>query len=173
VDIGCGIPSLIPIDAISVSRISHPADRFLPGQDIEVIVKGRDSGKILLSHKELLGTWEENAELFSVGETVTGIVRSIETYGIFIELAPNLVGLAEPQPNVLPNQRVSVYIKALLPEKMKVKLVIVELFDQLTEPLPFHYFHSSNHISNWVYSSPSSLKMVESIFSAKAENILN
>jgi Fe-S cluster assembly ATP-binding protein len=33
-DIGCGIVSLIPIDAISVSRISHPGDRFFNGQDI-------------------------------------------------------------------------------------------------------------------------------------------
>jgi transcriptional accessory protein Tex/SPT6 len=39
VDIGCGIPSLIPIDAISISRISHPVDRFVPNQDIKVIIK--------------------------------------------------------------------------------------------------------------------------------------
>ena len=31
VDIGCGIPSLIPIDTISVSRISHPSDRMRVG----------------------------------------------------------------------------------------------------------------------------------------------
>ena len=36
----------------------------------------------------------------STGETVGGIVRSIEPYGIFIELAPNLAGLAEPRENV-------------------------------------------------------------------------
>lgn len=34
VDIGCGIASMIPIDAISVSRIVHPADRFSVGSDI-------------------------------------------------------------------------------------------------------------------------------------------
>ena len=39
VDIGCGIASLIPIDLISVSRISHPRDRFRVGQDIKAIVK--------------------------------------------------------------------------------------------------------------------------------------
>ena len=31
VDIGCGISSLIPIDSISISRISHPRDRFING----------------------------------------------------------------------------------------------------------------------------------------------
>ena len=31
-DIGCGIISLLPIDCMSVSRISHPRDRFRNGQ---------------------------------------------------------------------------------------------------------------------------------------------
>jgi small subunit ribosomal protein S1 len=44
VDIGCGIPSLIPIDAISVSRISHPSDRFVPGQEIRAVVRSIDPG---------------------------------------------------------------------------------------------------------------------------------
>ena len=42
VDIGCGIASMIPIDAISVSRIVHPANRFSVGDDIFAVVKGRD-----------------------------------------------------------------------------------------------------------------------------------
>ena len=95
-DIGCGISSLLPIDSISVSRISHPSDRFKSGQEILAVVSGRDSsGRICLSHKELLGTWEENAARFSPGETVGGIIRSVEDYGVFVELAPNLAGLAE------------------------------------------------------------------------------
>ena len=85
-DIACGIPSLLPIDMISVSRISHPKDRFTVGMDIKAIVKTTDGHhRISLSHKELLGTWEENAALFKAGETVPGIVRSVERYGIFVE----------------------------------------------------------------------------------------
>ena len=41
VDIGCGIASLLPIDAISVSRIAHPSDRFRVGEEIRVVVRGR------------------------------------------------------------------------------------------------------------------------------------
>ena len=58
VDIGCGIPSLIPIDTISISRISHPSDRFITGQSIRAIVKSNQNGRVCLTHKELLGTWE-------------------------------------------------------------------------------------------------------------------
>ena len=42
-DIGCGISSLLPIDSISVSRISHPADRFKNGQNIYAVVSGREA----------------------------------------------------------------------------------------------------------------------------------
>ena len=84
VDIGCGIISFLPIDTISVSRISHPRERFYIGMDIRVIVKNLEENRINLTHKELLGTWQENADWFSIGETVGGVVRSIEDYGIFV-----------------------------------------------------------------------------------------
>lgn len=166
VDIGCGIPSLVPIDAISISRISHPSDRFAPNQDIRVIIKGTSNGRIWLSHKELLGTWEENAALFSYGETVSGVVRSVEDYGIFIELTPNLAGLAEPKEGVYPGQHCSVYIKALIPEKMKVKLIIVDVFSGSYSLPKLKYFvpESCNHMASWRYSTPESGRLIESVF---------
>ena len=163
-DIGCGIVSLMPIDAISVSRISHPSDRFFNGQDIFAVVKDISGGRITLSHKELLGTWEQNAALFSAGETVGGIVRSVEPYGVFIELAPNLAGLAEPQDNVREGQAASVYIKALIPEKMKVKLIIVDVFDSPSFPAKNNYFITSGRIKSWVYSTPDAQKQISTEF---------
>ena len=65
------------------------------GQQILCAIKSRDlQGRFVLTIRELLGTWEENAAGFTVGETVVGIVRSVEEYGTFIEIAPNLAGLA-------------------------------------------------------------------------------
>ncbi len=164
VDIGCGIPSLIPIDAISVSRISHPSDRFQTGQDIFVVIKDISGGRVWLSHKELLGTWEENASRFNYGETVSGIIRSVEDYGIFVELAPNLAGLAEPKEGAAVGQHASVYIKALIPEKMKVKLIIVDVFSGSHIHRPPEYFITEGHISHWRYSSELSSKVIESRF---------
>ena len=99
-DIGCGIVALMPIDSISVSRIEHPKERFYAGMDIKAVIKSIENGRISLSHKELLGTWEQNAVNFRAGETVSGIVRSVENYGAFVELAPNLAGLAESKEGV-------------------------------------------------------------------------
>lgn len=165
VDIGCGLTSLIPIDMISISRISHPKDRFYIGQDIKGVIRSVDNGKITLSHKELLGSWEENADNFSVGETVTGIVRSVESYGIFVELSPNLAGLAELKDGVSAGNIVSVYIKAIIPEKMKIKLIIVDKFpSREPQPLPFHYIENAERIDNWVYSTPVSEKIIRTDF---------
>ena len=100
IDIACGINSLIPIDMLSVSRIAHPRERLSEGDMINCVLRKREGEKLTFSLKELLGTWEENAARFFVGETVTGIVRSIESYGVFVELAPNLAGLAEPGADV-------------------------------------------------------------------------
>ena len=164
VDIGCGIPSLIPIDAISVSRISHPSDRFYINQDIKAVVKDVCCNRVWLSHKELLGTWEQNASLFNAGEPVAGIVRSVESYGIFIELTPNLAGLSEFKEGVLVGQNASVYIKALIPEKMKVKLVIVDVFNAEYPQPPLEYFIHDDHIDYWKYTTDVSNKVIETKF---------
>ena len=113
---------------MSVSRIKTPYERFQIGQDIDVMVKDVDKEKnrISFTYKELLGTWEDNIKNFKQGTVVKGIVRETEKdkNGIFIELTPNLVGLAEYKDNIEYGQNVDVYIKKIIPEKKKVKLLI-------------------------------------------------
>lgn len=127
VDVGGGVTGLLHIEDISVARIKHPNERFRIGDKIKVLVKSfdRETGRIILSHKELLGTWEDNIKEFREGTTVIGTVRAREKNGIFIELKPNLVGLAEHKSGIEYGQRVSVFIKKIVPEKKKIKLVIV------------------------------------------------
>ena len=128
VDIGCGISSLLSIDCISISRIAHPRARLTPGMYIYVAVKSIDKElkRIFVTLKELLGTWEENAARFEAGQTVVGRVRSIESYGIFVELAPNLAGLAELRGSgnapvrTAVGELAAVFIKSILPERMKL-----------------------------------------------------
>lgn len=151
-DIGCGNIALLPIDAISVSRISHPSDRFYVGEHIKAVIKNiAHDGKITLSHKELLGTWEENVKMFSAGQTVTGVVRSVENYGVFVEITPNLAGLAEPKDDAKVGQQASVYIKSIIKEKMKIKLIIIDSFKNNYSP-EIKYFYEGDHIENWNYS---------------------
>lgn len=168
VDIGCGIISLVGIENISVSRISHPSDRFVVGQDALAVVSGvdREQKRITLSHRELLGTWEENAEFFDIGETVPGIVRGIEEYGSFVELMPNLSGLTERRDGMSEGDEVSVYIKSISPERMKIKLLVIENFGRRKPPATkLNYFITRGRISSWRYSPQiCGKKVIESIF---------
>ena len=168
VDIGCGIISLLSIDSISISRISHPSARICVGDDLYTVVKSIDDrGRVYLSARELLGSWEENASLFSEGETVRGIVRSVENYGIFIELKPNLAGLAEYRDGVYAGQSAAVYIKSIIPEKMKIKLIIIDSRDTEMRNEPLEYFidpEKTTHIDSWKYSPPSCKRIIETVF---------
>lgn len=163
-DIGCGIASLLPIDTISVSRIDHPRERFSVGMDIRAVVKSLENGRIGLTHKELLGTWEENAQLFSIGETVAGIIRSVEDYGAFVELTPNLAGLAEVREGIHPGQQASVYIKNIIPGRMKIKLIIIDTFEYDYRPSPPSYFFKERRMEHFVYSPPNCIKKIETVF---------
>lgn len=168
VDVGCGRISLLSIDSISVSRISHPSARLSVGDIIYAAVRDIDNrGRIFLSGRELLGTWEENAALFSEGETVRGIIRSVENYGVFVELTPNLAGLAEYRDDVHPGQTAAVYIKSIIPDKMKIKLIIIDTDDDLETHKPLSYFidpEVTTHIDCWKYSPKNSLKVIETVF---------
>ena len=175
VDIGCGITSLCSVDCISVSRISHPSDRLTVGEYIYTVVKIKEaeSGRIFVSMRELLGTWEENAALFEPGQTVAGIIRSVEDYGVFIELAPNLAGLAEIRDGnreklmASVGQRAAVYIKSIIPERMKIKLVLIDSYKGTPPSRELKYFIDTNsvtHLDRWQYSPSVSSKQVETVF---------
>lgn len=175
-DVGCGLSSLLTVDCISVSRIAHPKDRLSVGDRIKVVIKSRESGsgRLYVSMRELLGTWEENAAAFEVGQTVSGIIRSIESYGVFIELSPNLAGLAELKEGedvsgLTVGASAAVYIKSILPDRMKVKLVLIDAgraqaIAQRRELKYYIDFTRVSHIDRWRYSPERSCKIIESVF---------
>ncbi|MDR0884443.1 MAG: S1 RNA-binding domain-containing protein [Oscillospiraceae bacterium] len=164
-DVGAGISALLPVSQICVSRIEHPCQRLRVGMKIRAAVRNIDHcGRITLTMKELLGTWSENAANFNIGDTVPGIIRSVEHYGIFVELTPNLSGLAEFVPGLHAGMSCSVYVKAIIPEKMKIKLVLVDAFSQTITPESPFYYVRSNRIEHWLYSPRTCEKVIETHF---------
>ena len=87
----------------------------------------KENGKLVLSYKELLGDWEENVKDFNEKTIVEGTVKEADKFknGIFIELKPNLVGMAEYKEGFKYGQKVHVYIKKIIKERKKIKLLIV------------------------------------------------
>ncbi len=109
--------------------MKSPSERFSIGQKINVMIKSidKENGRIVLSYKELLGNWEENAEGLEEKSIVDGIIKEADKYknGIFVELKPNLVGMAEYKEGLVYGQRVKVLIKKIIKTKKKIKVVIV------------------------------------------------
>lgn len=157
-DIGCGYPALMRIGRCCISRLRSTSDHFYTGQSVYAAILSVDdeTGRIELTGRELLGTWAENAKRFRQGQTVAGTVRSVMPYGIFIELTPNLSGLAEFREGLSPGDMVSVYIRSIQPEKHKVKLRILEVLPQKIEKKSLEYSITSGHLEMWEYYPGSS-----------------
>ena len=166
-DIGCGVIAMLPLENLSVSRTSHPGERLRVGQRMPVILAKTDPSipRFTLSCKELLGTWLENASRFAPGDTVPGVVRSVRDYGVFVELTPNLSGLAQFREDLAPGDRVSVAIRSIRPERMKIKLQIVERLPPREGPEPLHFALTDGILPRWRYSPPNYGKSpVETVF---------
>lgn len=80
VEIGGGIVGLLHIEDISVARIKTPLERLSIGQKINVMIKSIDYKleRVVLTYKELLGSWEDNIKEFEEGTTAVGIAREVE-----------------------------------------------------------------------------------------------
>lgn len=124
-----GIDGLLYIEDISVARIKTPAERLAVGQKINVMVKdiNKEKNKVYFSYKEMLGTWDENIRDIQEKTVIPGIIRETEKdkRGIFIELKPNLVGMAEYKEGFEYGQKVEVYVKRIVEDKKKIKLKLV------------------------------------------------
>ena len=88
---------------------------------------------------------------FRVGETVPGIVRSCKPYGCFVELTPNLSGLADSREDIPEGRLVSVYIRSIQPQTGKIKLQMVQELGQPDFPTPLHYQITGGSVSGWRY----------------------
>ena len=166
-DLGCGIIAMLPIEHLSVSRISHTKERFRTGQNLlaAVLSVDQERRRFTMTHRELLGTWTENASRLRPGETVPGVVRSVQPYGSFIELTPNLSGLADSREDLTSGDRVSVYIKSIRPERMKIKLQVIEKLPPDDTLPPLKYQITDGILDRWIYSPPNYEKApVETVF---------
>lgn len=127
VDVGGGVTGILKIQDMSDTMIANASDMFKLGQRIDVVVKkyDRDTGRIELSYKELLGSFEDNVKEFNEGDIVEGVVRNRIKTGVFVELKPNVIGIAEHVNGIEAGQKVLVSIKKINVEKKKVKLIII------------------------------------------------
>lgn len=166
-DIGCGIVALLPTNNISVTHIVNPAIELRGISTLKVVVNHVDENyRVELTHKELLGTWEEEAASFNEDDVTYGTVLSVEEYGVFVRLSQNLSGLADvTELELKPGDLVSVRIQSIQNRNMKIKLTIIDKVGTAADkPMRFKYYITEPHIKDWVYSTATAKKHIESHF---------
>lgn len=172
-DIGRGVIALLPSERICISKVNDARD-LIDLNEVQVVFVGADErGKLVVSMRELLGTWEEEVSNFEPGEVVAGIVRVISGMDAVVEISPNLTGLADlPYKfDVEIGDTVQVYIKAIDRERTKLKLHIINVA-KLDNSDKISYIHrlrgkikqNIEYIGYWRYTPIKSTKVIESIF---------
>jgi len=125
VEIRPGVEGLVHISEMSYTRrVNDPEEIVQPGQTVAVMIKDIDLAKrrISLSIRDAEGDpWLDVAEKFTVGQPVKGTVEHSAQFGLFITLAPGIVGLLPK--SVIKQNPQSGRIEALKPGDA-VKIVI-------------------------------------------------
>jgi len=97
VEIEPGVEGLVHISEMSwTKRIKHPKQMVKVGDNIKAIVltTSRDAHRISLGIKQMEpNPWLTIEERYPIGEKITGKVKSITPFGIFIEIEENIEGL--------------------------------------------------------------------------------
>ena len=92
-----GVDGLVHISDISwTEHIVHPADRYKSGDLVDVTILSIDpeNKKISLGIKQLdPDPWENIAEEYPIGKTVTGTISKVTNFGAFVKLASGIEGL--------------------------------------------------------------------------------
>jgi small subunit ribosomal protein S1 len=151
VDLG-GVEGLVHVSELGHARAAHPSDVLAVGQRVEAkVVKlepdpGGGRGRVGLSLRALApDPWTTVAERFPVGASVAGIVRRLEQFGAFVELAPGIDGLvhvsrlaldrrvSHPRQLVAVGDRVEVTVMEIDPAKRRIGLSMVERARQTKE----------------------------------------
>jgi small subunit ribosomal protein S1 len=91
-----GVEGLCHVSELSwTSRVSHPSEVLTVGQEVQVRVLAADGRRVALSLRAVeANPWSALLESTREGDIVEGTIRRIESYGLFVEVAPGIEGLA-------------------------------------------------------------------------------
>jgi small subunit ribosomal protein S1 len=89
------LEGLVHISEIAWQRIDHPRDLIRVGDKVKAEVIGIDGSKIFLSMKKLIeDPWKNVTDKYRIGQVVEGKILKANPFGFFVELDPDIHGLA-------------------------------------------------------------------------------
>ncbi|MFA6215276.1 MAG: S1 RNA-binding domain-containing protein [Patescibacteria group bacterium] len=89
------LEGLVHISELAWQRIDSPSDLVKVGDKIKAEIINVEGSKIFLSMKKLKDDpWKNVGEKYKVGQVVKGLVLKVNPFGLFVELDPEIHGLA-------------------------------------------------------------------------------
>ena len=89
-----GLEGLVHISEIAWGHVKDPNDFGRLGDEVDVLVIGKDRDKISLSMKRLTpDPWIEATKKFKVGTVIDGEVNKVTPFGVFVRLDDEINGL--------------------------------------------------------------------------------
>jgi ribosomal protein S1 len=89
------LEGLVHISEIAWQRIDHPRDVLKVGDNVRAEIINIEGSKIFLSMKKLVeDPWRRVKDKYITGQWVKGKVLKINPFGLFVELDPDIHGLA-------------------------------------------------------------------------------
>ncbi|MDO8463259.1 MAG: S1 RNA-binding domain-containing protein [bacterium] len=89
------LEGLVHISELSWQRVDHPRDVLAIGDRVEVQIINIEGSKIFLSRKRMTeDPWVAAAQRYHIGQQIRGKVVKAQPFGLFVELDPEIHGLA-------------------------------------------------------------------------------
>lgn len=142
VKFGKGLEGLVHISELAWQRIDDPKDFIQPGQKIRASIIKIDGSKIFLSMKKLVDDpWKHVGERYKIGQRVKGKVLKVNPFGLFVELDPEIHGLAhiselsakqisDPHQIAQPGDEIDLMVVSIEPQDHRLGLSIKALSRQ-------------------------------------------
>ncbi len=120
------LEGLVHISEIAWQRIDHPRDLLKIGQTVSAEIIGIEGSKIFLSMKKLVrDPWADIEKRYKVGDAVEGTVLKVNPFGFFVELDPEIHGLAHVS-EIIDKPGIDVNTIAKSGDKLTFKIISIE-----------------------------------------------
>ncbi|MEN6331544.1 MAG: 30S ribosomal protein S1 [Smithella sp.] len=158
-----GIDGLVHVSDISWKhRVTHPAEHFKKGQEVEAVVLNVDieNEKFSLGIKQIeKNPWEDLAQKYIPGSIVTGKITNFTDFGIFVEIEEGIEGLVHiseiSQKRVKSSSElysvgdsVSAYVKSIDAKAKKIRLSIKDMEAPPPTPAKNQYLNNTENIGS-------------------------
>lgn len=158
-----GIDGLVHVSDISWKhRVTHPAEHFKKGQEVEAVVLNVDieNEKFSLGIKQIeKNPWEDLAQKYAPGSIITGKITNFTDFGIFVEIEEGIEGLVHiseiSQKRVKSSSElysvgdtVSAYVKSIDTKAKKIRLSIKDMEAPPQAPAKNQYLNNMENLGS-------------------------